>query len=648
MITPIKKVLVANRGEIAVRILRTVRNTGFRSVAVFSDADAGAPHTLAADQAVRIGPAPVAQSYLSIAAIIAAARSVGADAVHPGYGFLSENSDFAAACAGAGLVFIGPSPESIHVMGDKRLAKERMIAAGVPCIPGYTAADQSEGVMREAAANIGYPVMIKASAGGGGRGIRLVHTEAELKTAMRSAASEARNAFGDGTLYLEKAVFGARHIEVQVIADSHGTVLHLGERDCSAQRRNQKVIEEAPSAALSAKLRQRICEDAVAAARSIDYLGVGTVEFLLDQEGQHYFLEMNTRLQVEHAVTEMITKLDLVELQLRVAQGLPLGLAQADIRFHGHSFEARLYTEDPAENFAPRTGKITRWRPASGPHVRVDAGIAEGQVITPFYDPMVAKIITWGETREDARRRLDRALADTVLSGVVSNRGYLGRLVNDPRFLAGTVTTDYLNAQTALCEVPEPPALMKAVAAVLLCWPQDMPMDRWMRGGVGQWAIVMEGSPETVTVTRGLSGEAGISFGETRVDLKPIDRAGGVFRFRVGDMLETVQYCLCPNGVDLAWNGFDARFTEPEVDLGNKSAGGNGNLLAPMSASVVNVMVAVGDRVEARQTLFVLEAMKMEIEIIAEISGVVASVGVGVGQQVSAQQLLAEIREPSL
>lgn len=645
MTTVIRKILVANRGEIAARVIRSINNAGYRSIAVFSEADADAPHVTIADQAVCIGPPAVSKSYLSIPAILKAARLTGADAVHPGYGFLSENADFVAACSEAGLLFIGPSADNIRLMGDKRLAKDRMIAAGVPCIPGYQGADQSFDTMKLAATKIGYPLMIKASAGGGGRGIRLIHAETELEAAMASAASEASNAFGDGTLYLEKAIFGARHVEVQVVADSHGTTLHLGERDCSAQRRNQKVVEEAPSSAVSAELRERMCSDAVTAARSIDYLGVGTIEFLLDHEGRHYFLEMNTRLQVEHPVTEMITGLDLVDMQLRVAAGQPLGLTQDEVRFDGHAFEARLYTEDPAEGFTPRTGTVSAWRPATGAHVRIDAGIVEGQTITPFYDPMVAKIIAWGATRDDARRRLARAVADTVFMGVGNNRCYLHRLLNDPALIAGEMTTDYLNNQQALCNLEDTPPIMRAVAATLLCWPETVTLDEWRHGGEGTWTVMLADCDESSQVKRSRDGQITVTWADAHVQFTPLARGDGVLRIEMAAVQESMQYFRHLNRVEISWQAMDAAFVEQETRAPDSQVGGSGTLRAPMSASVINVMVAVGDQVRLHQPLFVLEAMKMELEITAEVAGTVVSVNTKTGAQVSAQQVLAEIAE---
>ena len=411
------KVLVANRGEIAWRVMRTAKAMGYRTVAVYSDADKDAPHVAFADEAVRIGPSPVGESYLSIDRILEAAHKSGADAVHPGYGFLSENEAFAAACEKAGLVFIGPPPAAIAAMGNKAAAKRRMIDAGVPCVPGYQGADQSDANLEKEARKIGLPVMVKAAAGGGGRGMRLVEREADLLEAIRTARTEAESAFGSGELILEKAVVDARHVEIQVFADAHGNVIHLGERDCSVQRRHQKVIEEAPSPAVNADLRRRMGAAAVAAARAIGYRGAGTVEFLLGADGAFYFLEMNTRLQVEHPVTEAITGQDLVAWQLKVAMGEKLPLTQEQVTFSGHAIEVRLYAEDAYAGFLPQTGRIDVWRPATGPGVRIDHGMKDGLAISPFYDPMIAKVIAHGATREEARTRLVRALRETVVLG---------------------------------------------------------------------------------------------------------------------------------------------------------------------------------------------------------------------------------------
>ncbi|MFS2127883.1 geranyl-CoA carboxylase subunit apha, partial [Pseudomonas sp. Pseusp97] len=403
------KILIANRGEIACRVIRTAHDLGYRTVAVYSEADANARHVQLADEAVCIGPAPVGQSYLKPEAILDAAKRTGAGAVHPGYGFLSENADFARACEAAGIVFIGPGVEAIHLMGSKRLSKIAMLEAGVPCIPGYEGVDQDEATLAREAQRIGYPLMIKASAGGGGRGMRLVTRSEDLAEQLRTARSEAQNAFGSGELILEKAVVQPRHVEIQVFGDSHGHIVYLGERDCSVQRRHQKVIEEAPCPVLTEELRAAMGEAAVKAAASVNYLGAGTVEFLLDASGAFYFLEMNTRLQVEHPVTELVTGQDLVAWQIRVAEGHPLPLTQAQIQLRGHAIEVRLYAEDTGNGFLPQTGQVLRWTPPQLDGIRIDHGLREGQPVTPFYDPMLAKVIAYGATRDEARRKLVRA-----------------------------------------------------------------------------------------------------------------------------------------------------------------------------------------------------------------------------------------------
>ena len=467
--TRFTSILVANRGEIACRVIRTARAQGYHTVAVYSDADARAPHVQMADAAVHIGPSPVNESYLVQDTIIAAARSSGAEAIHPGYGFLSENADFARACEASGLVFIGPSPDAIHLMGNKAEAKRRMIAAGVPCVPGYEGEDQSDATLLREGARIGLPLMVKAAAGGGGRGMRLVHKADELANAIKLARAEASSAFGNGDLILEKAIIRPRHVEVQVFGDSHGTIVHMGERDCSVQRRHQKVMEEAPCPVMTDALRDVMGTAAVAAARSIDYCGAGTVEFLLDQSGTFYFLEMNTRLQVEHPVTELITGLDLVALQLQVAQGEPLGLTQNDVTLIGHAIEVRLYTEDPTQDFLPMSGPVDLWSPPHGSGIRVDSGICSGQDISPFYDPMVAKIIASGPTREIARLRLIEALHETVLFGTRHNRDFLVACLEKKCFVDGQATTAFIAEEFAAGEIADdlPRFTDSAVAAVL-------------------------------------------------------------------------------------------------------------------------------------------------------------------------------------
>jgi geranyl-CoA carboxylase alpha subunit len=641
---PFDSVLIANRGEIALRIIRSVHALGLRSAAVFSEADFDAPHVRAADRAVLLGPAPAAKSYLDGAALISAARATGAGAIHPGYGFLSENAAFAQACADSGLIFIGPGAEAIRVMGNKRLAKERMQAAGVPCIPGYAGQAQDAGRFREAASEIGYPVMVKAAAGGGGRGMRLVHGEADLESAVQAAASEARNAFGDGTLYLEKALQGARHIEVQILADRHGNTLHLGERDCSIQRRHQKIVEESPSPVVGPALRARMTADAVSAARSIGYENAGTVEFLLDSDQRYYFLEMNTRLQVEHPVTELVTGLDLVELQLRIAAGEPLALQQKDVVFTGHAIEVRLCAEDPGTGFLPQSGQIGVWQPAENTGVRIDAGIASGQVITPFYDSMLAKIIAHGKDRDEARRRLATAVERTVITGVPTNKDYLARILRHPQFAAGTATTEFVAQLTAESAPPEPTALA-AVAALIFCWPERMSLSQWGRAGEGRWLVRLAGGP--ARVERDRTGLVTVHHPDNDFTLRPISLTEGQITVLIDNVLERVRFLRLKDGIELMGLGTTRRFIETLPEM-NRAAGPQGQeqLAAPISGRVIRIAGAVGDNVAANTCLLVIEAMKMECEIRTRGPGIVKTITVEVGAQVATRQVLATL-EPA-
>jgi len=444
--TEIKTLLVANRGEIALRIMRTAKSLGIATIAIYAKADADAPHRHFADEAIFIGDDAEEATYLNADKIIAAAKQAKADAIHPGYGFLSENADFAEAVRANDIIFVGPPSEAIALMGNKAAAKQRMIEAGVPCVPGYEGEDQTDANLIAQAEKIGLPLMVKAAAGGGGRGMRFVLDKNDLQDAIKTARVEAENAFGSGELILEKAISSPRHVEVQLIGDQHGNILHLGERDCSVQRRHQKVIEESPCPIMTDKLRADMGAAAVAAAKGINYFNAGTVEFLLDESGAFYFLEMNTRLQVEHPITECVTGLDLVAMQLQVASGQPLGLAQSDISLAGHAIEVRLYAEDPMADFQPKTGIITHWQEAQGAGIRNDAGIVSGQAILPFYDPMLAKIIAQGANREEARQRLIAALKETILFGLPNNRDFLIACLAHPIFAAGKATTDFLIA----------------------------------------------------------------------------------------------------------------------------------------------------------------------------------------------------------
>ncbi len=609
------RILVANRGEIAGRIMRTARAMGYRTIAVYSDADKDAPHVSFADESVRIGPPPVGESYLSIDRILEAAHKSGADAVHPGYGFLSENEAFAAACGKAGLVFIGPPPAAIAAMGNKAAAKRRMIEAGVPCVPGYQGSDQSDAGLEKEARRIGLPVMVKAAAGGGGRGMRLVQRDGDLLEAIRTARAEAESAFGSGELILERAVIDARHVEIQVFADAHGNVIHLGERDCSVQRRHQKVIEEAPSPAVDAGLRSRMGAAAVAAASAIGYRGAGTVEFLLGGDGAFYFLEMNTRLQVEHPVTEEITGLDLVEWQIRVARGEPLPLAQHEVKLQGHAIEVRLYAEDPYNDFLPQTGRVAVWRPGTGPGVRIDHGIKAGLAISPFYDPMIAKVIARGKTREEARQRLLQALRDTIVLGPTTNRHYLIRLLEHPEFVAGQATTAFIDKH----RFPAPDVSDRhwRLAAALL-WQQSAV--RYPAGLRGWRNSNPEATPFRLAV----------GANERTIQLGAGDTAADSLPFHI-DGTEIV--------VDL--DGLTVRFEDRTYAAPTAAAAGSdGKLRAPMDGRIVAVKVAAGDKVARGQTLIVLEAMKIQHQLKAALDAEVESVAVREGEQVSNRTVL--------
>ncbi|WP_285962177.1 geranyl-CoA carboxylase subunit apha [Pseudomonas tohonis] len=654
------KILIANRGEIACRVMHTAQALGYRTVAVYSEADRDARHVQLADEAVCIGPAQVAQSYLKVEAIIDAARRTGADAVHPGYGFLSENAEFARACEAAGIVFIGPSVEAIHLMGSKRLSKIAMLEAGVPCIPGYEGAEQDDATLAREAERIGYPLMIKASAGGGGRGMRLVHEAGELAAQIRTARSEAQNAFGSGELILERAVIRPRHVEIQVFGDQQGTLLYLGERDCSVQRRHQKVVEEAPCPVMTPELRRAMGEAAVKAAASVNYTGAGTVEFLLDAEGRFYFLEMNTRLQVEHPVTELVTGLDLVAWQIQVAAGQPLPLAQDDIRLDGHAMEVRLYAEDPASNFLPQTGDVLRWEPALLPGIRIDHGLVEGQAVTPFYDPMLAKVIAWGATRDEARRKLVRAVEDCVLLGVKGNQRFLANLLAHPEFAAGHATTAFIGEHFAddPSLAPQPlPASELAVAAALLYQASaesrahQSGLAGWRSAGSAPWRFVLRQGEQKLAVE--LEVEASgpqprllARIGEQAIALRLLASDGRWATLELDGIRRRLAYHL--DGPRLWLHGQQGNVELLDIThepAGGQGGAGSGTVKAPMDGAIVDVLVGEGDRVAKGQLLVVLEAMKMEHPLKAGVDGIVRRVQATAGDQVKSRQVLVEVEE---
>ena len=648
--TPFRKILIANRGEIALRIMRTARRLGYGVVAVYSDADADAMHVREADEAVLIGEALPAQSYLNIGAIIAAATTSGADAVHPGYGFLAENENFASACRNAGLVFIGPSPDAIKAMGNKAGAKAIMQAAGVPCVPGYQGADQSDAVMLAEADKIGFPVMIKAVAGGGGRGMRLVADAAAFPDALRSARSEAQGAFGDAGVILERAIADPRHIEIQVFGDRFGNAIHLGERDCSVQRRHQKLIEEAPSPAVTPELRARMGAIAVNAIKSIGYEGAGTLEFLLDRTGNFYFMEMNTRLQVEHPVTEAITGLDLVELQLRVASGEPLGLKQEEIKFSGHAIEVRLCSEDAAHDFMPQSGRMARWQMPEG--IRVEHALQSGSEIPPFYDSMIAKLIGFGATRDEARRKLIHGLEQTVAFGANTNQAFLAACLAHPAFAAGEATTAFIARHRDELLAPRRDVAWDAALAALLLYVTDANAPPWRSGrslaatfplplriefgsGIHDLEIVRERDGGFVASSDG---------GEYRFEVD--DLGGDTMRFRSNGLAESARFFRDDDRLHILHRGVtpsvrDLTLAAPAATAA--ATGSDGKVRAAMNGRVVAVLVRPGERVAAGQPVMTLEAMKMEHVHSAPVAGVISAIDVVEGEQVTTGKIVVEI-----
>ena len=626
-----RKILIANRGEIACRVMRTARRLGVSTAAVYSEADAGALHVAMADEAWPIGPAPARESYLSAERIVDAARRAGAEAIHPGYGFLSENAAFAEVCAAAGIVFIGPPVSAIRAMGSKSAAKTLMERAGVPLVPGYHGESQDFSILAEAAERIGYPVLIKASAGGGGKGMRVIERANDLEAAIGSAKREALASFGDDHVLVEKYLTQPRHIEVQVFADTHGNAVSLFERDCSIQRRHQKVIEEAPAPGMDPDQRRRMSEAALAAARAVGYVGAGTVEFIAEG-GQFWFMEMNTRLQVEHPVTEMITGLDLVEWQLRVAAGERLPLSQSDIPLNGHAIEARIYAEDPGRDYLPSIGTLIHLRqPAETPEVRVDTGVREGDSITPYYDPMIAKLIVHGPDRDTAARRLETALDDYEIVGVTTNLGLLRAISKSPAFLAADLDTGFI-ARHIHADAAAEEADTVAVAAAVL----SILDGQRVAGAADPWDLAdsfrLNGEAEQAIMLR---------MGETAITAYATWRDGTGYRLRLGDGTMIVRAAASGIGVDgvshrarVVRRGGDLTVilrdgnhafvvVDPLLPPGALSAGDD-RVVAPIPAKVTHVLVQAGDRVTKGTALIVLEAMKMEITLTAPRDGTIA------------------------
>jgi acetyl-CoA carboxylase biotin carboxylase subunit len=655
----IRKIFIANRGEIASRVIRTCRAMGIGTVAIYADPDREAPFVRAADEAVAIGPPVASGSFLAIQTMVDVARRTGADAVHPGYGFLSENADFAQACADAGIVFIGPSPDAIRRMGSKIEAKRIMEAAGVPVVPGFTLAGLSDRDVAERAKKVGFPLLVKASAGGGGRGMRRVERLADLAPALEGARREAKGAFGDDTLLVERYVTAPRHVEIQIIGDTHGTLLHCFERECSIQRRHQKILEESPSPALDDARRRRMCEAAVAAGRAIGYHNAGTVEFVVDASGEFYFLEVNTRLQVEHPVTEEVTGLDLVRLQILVAQGERLPLRQEDVTSRGHAIEARVYAEDPRTDFLPSTGTLVAWEEGSGPGIRWESGVETGSAVTIHYDPMLAKVIAHAPTRAESLARLAGALAATRAHGVRTNIPVLLDVLRHPEFVAGRFDTHFLGSHVIPSRAPTDAERdadrVHAVAAAL--WAQERrragaPVLRgvpsgWRNNPSQPQRVSFRCGEDTIAVEYRVRGRDRVEVGvdgvpregavlgsdADRISLL-LDGARRSFRIVVRD--------------DACWVHSPLGTTElhevPRFPLSD-AAEEHGGCRAPMPGRVLAVRTAPGERVSKGQVLVVLEAMKMEHEVRAPEDGVVQEIPVEPGQQVDAGALLVVLEE---
>jgi len=661
-------VLVANRGEIAVRVMRTLRRLGIRSVAVYSDADAGALHVREADVALRLGPAPARESYLSIERVLEAAAASGAQAVHPGYGFLSENAGFARACADAGLAFVGPPPSAVEIMGDKIRAKQAVAAVGIPVVPGRTEPGMSDDDLLAAAEQVGYPVLVKPSAGGGGKGMRMVEDPAGLAEALAGARREAAASFGDDTLFVERYLRRPRHIEVQVLADTNGTTVHLAERECSLQRRHQKVIEEAPSPLLTPEQRERYGALAVATAQAVGYVGAGTVEFIVasgstdsaDGADEPFFLEMNTRLQVEHPVTELVTGLDLVEHQLRIAAGQPLSFGQGDVRVTGHAVEARVYAEDPARGFLPTGGRALLLREATGEGVRVDSCLLQGEPVGTTYDPMLSKVIAWAPDRATALARLDRALAGSVLLGVGTNTTFLRALLAHPDVRAGRLDTDLL--ERSLADLVPTGAPELAIVAAALRRLVDLPRagDPWT--ALTGWRI----SGRAPVAWEVLISDGGGDGGDERLAVSVTGTAHDA-EVRVGETLHRASARAVPDGLLLTVDGRTATVltavegptTWVAVDGGTYAvtraaprpvraleAETDAQVRSPMPGAIVAVHVQTGDAVEAGTPLLAIEAMKMEHELRAPLTGTVELL-VRLGDQVAVDQPVATVHAPA-
>jgi acetyl-CoA carboxylase biotin carboxylase subunit len=654
-IRPIRKILIANRGEIALRVMKTCRMMGIATVGVYSDADLRSAHVRYADQAVNIGSPPAADSYLQISRIVEAARRTGADAIHPGYGFLSENADFAEACEDAGITFVGPAADSIRKMGSKSLARRLMAEAGLPIVPGYDGDDQRPEHLISQSLEIGLPVLIKASAGGGGRGMRVVHDADRLEESLESARREAKKAFGDGSLLLEKYVERARHIEVQILGDLHGNLVHLFERECSVQRRHQKIIEETPSPALTPELRARICEAALKAGQAIGYTNAGTVEFILSSSGEFYFIEVNTRLQVEHPITEMTTWLDLVQLQIEVAEGRPLPFSQNDLKQSGHAVEARLYAEDPEASFLPATGTIRRWKlpePAHG--LRIDSSIEEGDEVGIYYDPLLAKVVARGSDRSAALRKLAYAIRQTAVHGVQTNREFLIRVLEHPKFEAGEYHTGFVSEEAAELLGLKSEFDSRCAAAIVALYLHEQRKESrvlpavlidYRNNAYRDPSLKLQLGNEAMEVSWRVAEDGALlmSIDDWRVTAQTVSFERGTI-FAALDGVE--QRFLVTEDGDLLYvqsgSGLRTVIRSPRYP-GVEAAADQEDASAPMPGLVSRILVEAGQRVSAGDALIILEAMKMEQTLRAATDGIVETILVKLGDVVAPGDVLVHI-----
>jgi 3-methylcrotonyl-CoA carboxylase alpha subunit len=647
----IRRLLVANRGEIVCRIARSARRLGVTTIAVYSDADRNAQHVRAADEAYHLGPSPAAMSYLDIEKLIALAQRVGADAVHPGYGFLSENAQFAKRCQDAGLIFIGPPASAIQSMGSKSASKAAMAAVGVPVAPGYHGDEQSASRLIEEAARVGFPLIIKASAGGGGKGMQVVNSAAEVPAAVESAQRLARTAFGDDRLLMERYFPKARHVEVQVFADSHGQILSLFDRDCSVQRRHQKIIEEAPAPNLRDEVRTSMAQAAVKSAHAVGYVGAGTVEFLVDEAQNFYFMEMNTRLQVEHPVTELITGIDLVEWQLRIAQGERLPRTQAQLSQRGFALEARLYAEDPAHEYLPSVGQITHLRWPERPGLRLDTGVESGDEVSTYYDPMLGKIIAWGESRATAIERLHRALSEVEIVGVATNRALLMSVLADKEFRRGAVGTDFLNVRRAKLSFGEPPAAGPDIAlGAVWCAAKNTDSNALWEDSRG-WRLAAPASTAwrfaqgNAVVEHSAKDEYVVRVNRDEYAVRVLSRSNRLLLAECQGRMQSISVFDADPVLHLFRDGRHVMLHVERTDDALQVAGGTeqGSLLTPLPGTIVAVHVATGQQVARGTPLVTVEAMKMEHTLTAPYDGVVSRIAYGITDRVQAGATLVEL-----